>query len=111
MKNHILNAAKALTATVLISGGIALAAPAYAISTQADQVITKIDLRDLETDYGVAKVYAALERRAKNACSTPGAKSIGTRIVDRNCTKNLLIDFVEDVDDARLTVYHEKMQS
>jgi len=111
MKTHLLNSVKALAATALISGGIALSAPAYAISTQAETVTTKIDIRDLETDRGVERIYEALARSAKAACSAPGTKSIGTRIAEKSCTEGLLIDFVQDVDDARLTSYHQKMQS
>jgi len=111
MKTHILNSVKALTATALISGGMALSAPAYAINAQGDKVTTKIDLRDLETDRGITRVYEALARRAKNACTTRGAKPIANRIAEKACTENLLIDFVQDVGNDRLTAYHEKMQS
>lgn len=111
MKTYLLNTAKAFAATTMIAGGIAVTAPAYAISTQADIVTTKIDIRDLETDYGIAKVYKALSRRAKSACTTPGAKALSSRQAEEACTENLLIDFVQDVDDERLTRYHENMQS
>jgi len=111
MKTYLIHSIKALTATALISGGIALAAPAYAISAQSDQITTKIDIRDLETDYGVAKVYEALERRAESACRTPGMKSISSRNAEEVCAEDLLVDFIQDVDDGRLTSYHEKMQN
>lgn len=111
MKNYLLNSVKALTATALISGGIAISVPAYAISTQGEKVTTTIDIRDLETDRGIAKIYKSLERRAESACETPGTKSVNSRQAEEACTENLLIDFVQDVGDARLTGYHEKMQS
>jgi len=111
MKTHLLNSVKALTATALISGGIALSVPAAAITTQADIVTTTIDTRDLETDRGVEKIYKSLARRAESACRTPGSKSLSSKQIESVCTENLLIDFVQDVDDARLTSYHEKMQS
>ena len=111
MKTHIFNAAKFLTATALISGGIALSVPAAAITTHTDIVTTTIDIRDLETDRGVAKIYKTLVRRADSACKTPGSKSVSMRQAEDVCAENLLIDFVQDVDDVRLTNYHEKMQS
>jgi len=111
MKTDLLNSVKALGATALISCGIALSAPAFAITTQADIVTTTIDIRDLETDYGVAKIYKSLARRAEKACATWGTRSISARQAEDVCAGKLLIDFVQDVDDERLTRYHEKMQS
>ena len=111
MKTHLLNSVKVLTATALISGGIALSVPAYAISMQSEKVTTKIDVRDLETDHGVAKIYAALSRRAKSACTAPGTKTIKARLEEKECAENLLTDFVQDVGDERLTTYYQKMHS
>jgi len=111
MKTHLLNSVKALTATALISGGIALSVPASATASQADIVTTKIDIRDLETDRGIAQIYKSLARRAESACRTSGQKSIHARNVENLCTDDLLIDFVQDVGDDRLTAYYERMNS
>jgi len=111
MKTHLSNSIKVLSVTALLSGGIALSMPAEAISNQVDTITTKIDIRDLETDYGIAKIYAALERRAESACYTAGVKGLSIRNADKICAEDLLVDFVQDVGDDRLTRYHEKMQS
>jgi len=111
MKTYILNSMKAITATALISGGIALSAPTFAITPQGDLVTTKIDIRDLETDRGIAKVYEFLARRAEIACVTSGNRSLSTRKIEDACTENLLTDFVQDVDDTHLTAYYQKMSS
>lgn len=111
MKAHLLNSVKALGAAAFISGAIALSAPAAAITSQADIVTTKIDIRDLETDRGVAKVYKSLARRAKSACTSSGTKSIQAKAAEKTCADKLLIDFVQDVSDERVTTYHQKMHS
>lgn len=111
MKTHLIKSTKAITAIAFLAGGIAVTVPAVAITTSADIVTTTIDVRDLETDHGVARIYKTLERRAKAACWSTGAKSIRTRVLEKDCAKDLLIDFVQNVDDARLTNYHQKMQS
>ena len=111
MKTPILNSVKALTVTALMGSGIALSVPAAAITTQGDTITAKIDIRDLETNRGVAKIYKSLSRRAENACKTTGNKSLDARRTEKTCTENLLIDFVQDVGDDRLTSYHQKMNS
>ena len=111
MKTHLLHSIKALAATALIGGGVALTAPAYAISPQSDTVTTTIDVRDLKTDYGIAKVYESLERRAETACATAGIKGLSAKNSEKICAEDLLIDFVQDVGHDRLTQYHENMQS
>jgi len=92
MKTHLLNSAKALTATALITGGIALTTPAYAITTQSDQVTTKIDVRDLQSERGIERVYKALANRAESACITRGNKSLNARKVEDACVERLLSD-------------------
>ena len=94
-----------------ISGGIAISVPAAAIAPQADIVTTTIDIRDLETDRGVAKVYKSLSRRAERACASPGVKSMRTKQADDACAESLLIDFVQDVGHETLNDYHQKMHS
>lgn len=111
MKTHLLNSVKALTVAALMTGGIAITTPAYAINTQADIITTKIDLRDLKTERGVERIYKSLSRRADSACKTPGPKPIENRVAENKCAKNLLIEFVQDVDNPRLTKYYIKMQS
>lgn len=111
MKTQLLHSVKAMTVMAVISGAIAINGSAAAITTQSDIVTTTIDIRDLETDRGLAKIYKSLTRRAKKACTASGAKSVSTRVAEQTCTKNLLIEFVQNVDDVRLTRYHEKMQS
>ena len=111
MKMHQINSMRAIIAMAFIAGGTAMTVPATAITTSADIVTTTIDVRDLETEHGVERIYKALERRAKAACWSTGSRSIKARIAERDCAKTLLIDFVQDVDDVRLTSYYQKMQS
>ena len=111
MKTYIANSAKSLIAAAFISAGVALSAPAYAMVGPNDIVTTTIDVRDLETDRGVKHVYKSLERRAESACYTVGAKSLNDRNAEKTCAEDLLIDFVLNVDNERLSAYHVKMQS
>jgi len=84
---------------------------AYAISAQQDTVTTKIDLRDLETQRGIEKTYAALTRKAEISCTVPGQQPLEMRIFARDCTAKLLAEFIEDVDNIQLSAYHVKMTS
>jgi len=97
---------KSITIALLIGGTVAITAPALA-NPATDIVTTTIDKRDLATDYGVKRVYKALERVAENSCKTSGRAPIRIRRYENQCAQQLLDDFVLDVDNGSLTQYHE----
>lgn len=111
MKTYILNSGKALGVLALMGGTLAFNAPAFATSAQVEIVTTTIDARDLKTHHGVERIYNTLENRAESACTTPGHKPLNVRQAEVSCKQNLLMSFVQNVDDERLTAYYVKMHS
>ena len=96
---------KTTTLAIIIGGSVAITTPALA-SPATEIVTTTIDQRDLATDYGVERVYKALERKAETSCKTPGRVPITVRNFENQCAQQLLEDFVIDVDNGNLTRYH-----
>jgi len=101
---------KTTTTALIIGGSLALTAPVLAASP-AEIVTTTIDQRDLTTDYGVERVYNALSRKAETSCETPGRVPISAKRFEEQCTRQLLEDFVFDVDNVSLTRYHENQST
>jgi len=106
-KTQILNA---LIAGAFITASLGVMSPAYAINAQTDTVSAIIDTRDLETDYGIVKVYKSLEHRAELACESPGLRSLAERNSEKSCTQSLLDDFIVNVGHDGLTAYYEARQ-
>jgi len=101
---------KTTTIALLIGGTFAITTPALA-SPAADIVTTTIDQRDLATDYGVERVYKALERTAEDSCVDSRRITLAAKRFEDECTRQLLEDFVFDVDNSELTRYHENGSS
>ncbi len=82
-------------------------APAYANTRVSDTVTTRIDSYLLNSDNGARRIYKKLSKRAKNACKTSGHQTLHDRRVNDACADGLLNDFVVDLNDARVTAYHQ----
>ena len=83
--------------------------PAYAIMSQPDIVTTKVDIRDLKTNYGVKRVYAQLAKKADASCGVKVERNIAARIAAQKCAMTLLASFVEDLDHKALTAHYNRM--
>ena len=94
---------KTTIAVFVIGGSFAITAPAFAGNHNGEIVTTTIDQRDLTTDYGVKRVYNALERKADKSCTPPGRVPLWVQSIQKQCTQALLEDFVVDVDNDALT--------
>jgi len=77
-----------------------------AFASTSDEVSVEIDTRYLTTDWGVEKVYESLSKKAENLCNTGAAHDISSRKFERNCTVNLLDDFINSANHEKLTTYH-----
>lgn len=102
---------KTTTAALLVSGSFAITTPAFAGPQNAKIVKTTIDQRDLETDYGVERVYNALARKAESSCTSPGRVPLSIRHMEEQCTEDLLEDFIFDVGNEALTRFHVSQSS
>ena len=96
-------------AITLAALGTAIAPAAFA--APSDDVSVTIDTRYLETDWGVEKVYNILSSKAESACVSGSSRSISARKFENDCTSDLLDDFIQDLDDEKLTSYHSNMIS
>lgn len=96
---------KTTTIALIAVGAFALSTPALA-SPAADIVTTTIDKRDLTTEYGVERVYNTLSRKAETSCERAGLVPMSIKRAEQACTRQLLEDFVFDVDNGNLTRYH-----
>lgn len=97
------------TAIVLATAGAVLAPAAFA--STSDDITVTIDSRYLTTDWGVEKVYTTLTNKAESACDAGHVRDIAARRFARDCMSDLLDDFIANVDDEKLTVYHANMTS
>ena len=93
---------------------IAVAALGFAVAPAAfaapsDTVRVKIDMRYLETDWGVEKVYKTLSHKAERACSVKFPRGLAMQKYERDCMSDLLDDFIKNADHERLTTYHASL--
>lgn len=96
-------------AAALLSAGLAFSAiPANAYIPKSSKVEIKINTVDLESEAGVQRVYAYMADQAEQSCETAGRTNIAVRQYEQECTASLLSSFVDDVNNARLTNYHER---
>ena len=91
-------------AIALAAIGTAITPAAFAQT--ADDVSVTIDARDLETDWGVEKIYDTLSGKAETACYSRAARKYS-----HDCMSDLLDDFIENVGHEKLTSYHAVMKN
>lgn len=82
--------------------------PAQANIVSADTVTTRIDGYLLNSENGAQRVYKKLSKRAQNACTSSGHQTLHDRRINDACAAGLLNDFVVDLNDARVTAYHQR---
>jgi len=83
-------------------------APAQASPSSPETVTTRVDGYLLKSENGAQRVYDKLSNRAESACTTNGRQTLVERRISNACTTNLLNDFVVDLNDARVTAYHQR---
>ena len=98
-----------ILAAAALSVGLAFSAiPANAYIPKSSKVEITINAVDLESERGIQRVYNYLTDQAEQACESPGRTTIAVRQFEKNCTAGLLSSFIDDVNDERLTNYHER---
>ncbi len=63
---------------------------------------------DLASSKSVKALYVRMDRKAEQACTTPGVRGLKTIKRDRLCHQQLINSFVEQVDHPSLTTAHEE---
>lgn len=99
----------ALLSCAVLAAAAFVPTAANAAITGVDKVKVTIDKRDLQTDYGIARVYENLSKRAEQSCGVKTRTSLSQREAAKTCAENLLISFVKDVNHNGLTQYHRAM--
>jgi len=94
-----------LTACIAVMGFASV--PAQASIASSGTVSTHIDSYLLNSENGAQRVYEKLGKRAEKSCTTSGHQTLLERRTSAVCTTNLLNDFVADLNDARVTAYHQ----
>ena len=97
---------KTLSIAVLAAGTLAATLPAQAAIGTSYKVETRVKVIDLETEQGLIRVYEQLKETAEKECRVDRAKGLSDRRMAKICAENLLDDFVNSVDDLRLTRLH-----
>ncbi len=83
--------------------------PAYAINGQSDTFTTIVQNNLLKNEKGAERIYVKLSETAKNACMIIGSRSLSDRRQSKACTSDLLNDFIVDLNDSRVTAFHERV--
>jgi len=99
----------ALLSCAVVAAAAFVPAAAHASTQPVQTVTTKIDLRDLQTNYGIQRVYKRLTRKADTSCGVRITAGIANLKASRDCAAVLLSSFIDDLDHDRLTVYHRNM--
>ena len=97
----------ALLSCAVVATAAFIPVSANASTTFTEKVTTKVDVRDLETDYGIQRVYKNLTRKAEASCGAHSTVSLAARSAYKNCAAVLLTSFIDDLDHDGLTAYHQ----
>ncbi len=100
-----------LISAALVAGLGLGAIPASAITSSANSVSTRVDTSKLETVQGVMNIYQTLSGKANKACQMAGRVTLSNRRFEAICSANLLKAFIVDLNDPRVTAYHQTMVS
>ena len=94
---------RAATALVLIS--VATVSAASTLDAPAQRTVKFGDL-NLETDSGVALLYARIRDAARDVCETESVWNIQGLLASRDCTERAIERAVEDIDAPLLKSYY-----
>ena len=100
-----------ITAGLMAGLMFSVSAQAGAIPKSNNVVTFTVDIRDLQTERGIVKVYSQLSKRAWNACRTNGPQSLRSKRASEVCAVNLLGSFIDNMNNQEVTRYHERMTS
>ena len=98
-------------AAVLGAGLLFAAVPANAYISHQDIVRLEFNADFLESPAGIERVYSIMTDKAEQSCRSNGFRSLEDKRLEAKCTLNLLEEFIEGVNDERLTSYHEEQLS
>ncbi len=92
------------TLSALVAASVAAIAAAPAAANDLAEFSYKI--YELDTTGGAVDLHARLLTKARQTCTTPGARSLGERAADIQCTEQLADEFVANIDHPRLDRIH-----
>jgi UrcA family protein len=86
----------------------AFAASGQKISARAhgERVSVTVPMEVLSTEDGAARIYQALERKAKRSCKITIPQRLGRSVPIGSCSRDLMDDFVKALDHEGLTALH-----
>jgi len=97
---------KTLSVAILAAGTFTMTLPANAAIGSSYKVETRVKVIDLETEEGLIRVYEQLKEAADKECRVDRIMSLSEKRLAEACAENLLDDFVNSVDDLRLSRLH-----
>jgi len=98
-----------LVACIAAVGFTSVSAQAYI--AKETSITTQVDSYLLKSDKGAQRVYKQLANRAKQACRNGGRQTLLSRRMTDECAANLLNTFVLDLDNVRVTTFHQRVLS
>ena len=86
----------------------AIAPNAYAVDglLKSKVITAKFKMTELQSENGTQKVYAKLKKRAKSFCRSDSSALYYLNESVSDCQEDLLEQFVQSVDIAKLKAYH-----
>ena len=99
---------KNISIAAIAVGTIVMTLPAQAAISTSDKVETRISVIDLQTERGLIRVYEQLRETAERECDMDRFLSLREKRQAEECASDLLDDFVNSVDDIRLTRMHQE---
>ena len=99
---------KTISIAAFAAGTIALTLPANAAIPSSTNVETRIKVIDLQTETGLIRVYDQLRETAESECDVDRFMTLREKKMAEKCAADLLDDFVNSVDDLRLTRMHQE---
>jgi UrcA family protein len=100
-------------AVALTLAATALPLSAFAATTQkisatayGESVSVSVPTDLLATEEGAAKLYRALELKAKSSCKRTIPQRLGRSVNMKRCAGELMDGFVDALDDANITALH-----
>lgn len=95
-----------LTTLAICTAAIAPAAFAIESPLTETTVTVKFKLTDLEAENGVQTIYAKLKKRASSFCRADKNSLIYLRQSQKDCTNDLMDQFIENAGIDSLKAYH-----
>ncbi|GHA97171.1 hypothetical protein GCM10009069_20260 [Algimonas arctica] len=95
-----------LAATALPLSASAATTQKISATAHGERVSVSVQTDLLATEEGTARLYRALEHKAKKSCKTTIPLRLGRSVPVKRCTDDLMDGFVAVLDDAGMTALH-----